>query len=292
MFLVTGIPGKTGSATAAALLRRGAKVTVLARSEEKAASLKVAGAGVIVGSLDDVTGLTDAMRGKEGVFLMIPPNPGPADYIADRKALAEGYAQAVRDSGIQHVVLLSSIGGEHSSGTGLILTNHNGEVALRAVAPNLSTLRAVSFLENWSAAAGPAQEHGIVPNFFTAGQPVPHIATKDIGEFAAEALLNPATGERIWYLTGGDYTPEEIAHTFGEVLGKPVQLQTMPDSQAAATLVQFGTPQNFAHGYQEMTQGINGGLIAIQPAGELHTGKTTAREVIAELFPTRSSAAG
>lgn len=290
MFLVTGLPGKTGSATARALLHQGAQVTVLARSEIKAAPLAAAGAQVVVGSVDDVSLLTNALRGKQGAFLMIPPNPAAPDFIADRQRLVDGYAKAVRDSGIRNVVFLSSVGGELASGTGLILTGHNGEMALRGAAPNLTVLRPVSFLENWSASASIVQDGGVLPSFLTPGRRVAHIATEDIGHFAAEALLTSASGERVWYLTGPEYTPEEVAEAFSDVLQKPVRLQPVPDAQAAETLIGYGMSKSFAANYQEMTQGINSGLIRIPSGVVVKRGSITARDVLATSLATLTGA--
>ena len=69
--------------------------------------------------------------------------------MESRRRLAQAMAEAVRESKVPHVVLMSSAGGQLASGTGLILVNYIGEEAMKPVARSLTILRLGSFVENW-----------------------------------------------------------------------------------------------------------------------------------------------
>ena len=81
MFVVAGASGNTGSVVAETLLARGEKVRVLARDAKKVEPLVTRGAEVTVLGLDDVEKLTEALRGAEGAYLLLPPNLAVADHV-------------------------------------------------------------------------------------------------------------------------------------------------------------------------------------------------------------------
>lgn len=88
------------------------------------------GAEIAVASLDDVSALTKAFEGAKGVYLLVPPNYGVVAWLADQRARMDRAAEAVRKSGIGHVVFLSSIGGHIAEGTGPIRAARYGEQVL------------------------------------------------------------------------------------------------------------------------------------------------------------------
>src|ERR1700709_2352023 len=65
---VTGASGHIGSPVVAELLEAGHEVVGLARSDDSAAKLEAAGAGVRRGDLDDLDGLREAARDADGVI--------------------------------------------------------------------------------------------------------------------------------------------------------------------------------------------------------------------------------
>jgi hypothetical protein len=59
---------------------------------------------------------------------MLPYDHGSSDFLADGRAVAEGFAAAVHDAGVPRTVGLSSVGAQHSSGTGAIAREHHFEI--------------------------------------------------------------------------------------------------------------------------------------------------------------------
>src|SRR5579872_5929458 len=107
MYVVAGATGNTGSVAADTLLAAGKKVTVIVRTAEKGEPWRTKGAKVAVSTLDDTAKMSEILKDTEGAYLLIPPNPEVADYLENRRRLAEAMAAAVRESRVPHVVLMS-----------------------------------------------------------------------------------------------------------------------------------------------------------------------------------------
>jgi uncharacterized protein YbjT (DUF2867 family) len=286
MYVIAGVTGQTGSAVANWLLEGGQKVTVLARSADKGQPWKERGAQIAITDLADSKGLQAAFAGASGAYLLVPPNYTAQNYFESQKRIAAALAEAVSASGISHVVLLSSFGAQHASGTGLILSNHNAEEALKRSAKGLTILRPSSFLENWAPLIPMARENGTLPSFLKADRKFPMIATTDIGRIAAECLLNPTTGHRVVELTGPeDYSPTDIAGTLSGLLNREVRVAEAPISAAVPTFQGFGFSEDVGRNFGEMYQAINAGLIVPEGAGTgLHRCGTTPEQVFSALI--------
>src|SRR5438270_643433 len=133
MIVVLGASGNTGEVVASNHLARGQKVRVVARRAEHLQSLAQRGAEVFTADATDATALTNAFRGAEAAYVMIPPNVTTDDVLGFQDQVSEAITAAVRNSGIKHVVALSSMGADKPSGTGPVLGLHKLEQKLNAV---------------------------------------------------------------------------------------------------------------------------------------------------------------
>jgi uncharacterized protein YbjT (DUF2867 family) len=282
-FVVAGVTGHVGSVVATELLARGQKVNVLVRDEAKGAAWVEKGAEVAIASLGDKDALAAALAGAKGFFVLLPPNFAVPDFYAYQRETSESIAAAVKQSGVPHVVLLSSVGADLPDGTGPIKGLHYLENALRATGTTLTAIRAGYFQENVGNSLAAAQNAGIFPNFFpSADAPVPQIATKDIGTLAAASLLEGARKSENIDLHGPAYSARQVAEKLGAALGKQLQIVNIPQEAWVSTLVQAGAPQHVAEIFAEMYGGFTSGAIA--PRGDrLVEGKTPIDEVIRAL---------
>jgi uncharacterized protein YbjT (DUF2867 family) len=302
MYVVAGVTGQTGSVVADTLLSKGKPVKVIVRSPEKGTPWEAKGAKVVVADLGDAAALEKALQGAQGVYLLLPPPVPGADYFGDHRRLAATYAQAVRASGVPHVVLLSSVGAQHDSGTGVVRSLHFGEEALRPAAKNLTILRPPYFLENWVPETIPvadmpmpvtAKNDGVLTTFLTPDRKVPMIATRDIGQAAADTLLNPASGVRVIELAGPeDYSPQDIAGILSKLLNRDVRVEQTPLSAAVPAFTGIGFSEETARGLEELYAAINSGHADYEKRNaEFRRGKVTAREFFAGLLGTAASSA-
>ena len=79
-------------------------------------------------------------------------------------------------------------------------------------------------------AVAAAPDSGIVMSFLQPlDKPVPMVATVDFGREAAKLLQELWTGRRVFELEGPRrVTPDEVANTFAEVLGRRVRMDAVP----------------------------------------------------------------
>lgn len=281
MFVIVGATGNTGSVVVETLLSRKQPVRVIVRSAEKGAGWKAKGAEVAVASLDDVSAITKAFKGANGVYLLVPPNYGAEAWLADQRARMDRAAEAVQKSGVQHVVFLSSVGGHISGGTGPIRAASYGEHTLEAVAKTITILRPSYFMENWAPVIGAAKAEGVLPTFIAPQAKIPMTSTKDIGRIGAEHLMAGGRGKQIVEMAGpAEYSPDEVASALGQILGKTVTTQHAPLSAVVPTFKSFGFSDEAAKLFEEMYTSFSKGAIGYEHPEKLVRGTVTLHEAL------------
>ena len=285
MYAVAGVSGRTGAATAEALLKQGQKVRVLLHDAAKAEPWLKRHAEVAVVDLSDEAALTKALTGMAGAYLLLPSDPHAADLLAAHGALTEHLARAVRASGIKSLVFLSSVGAQHPAGTGPVVALHRAEKALKGATPSVTFLRASFFLENWAASFMTALETGELRFFGATHLKFPQICAHDIGEAAAAALVASAPGTRVIELAGKEnWSPEDVAAVLHSVLETPVKAVALPVEQAHETLLAQGLSEDRAKLWAEMYQGLARGQLAFAHPHQLQRGSTTLYDALRPLF--------
>ena len=231
MIAVTGATGQQGGAVARKLLAEGWQVRALTRDVNKPAAreLRDLKAEIVPGDLDDRAQLDAAFKDAYGVFSVQNfwlPNVGFEGEIRQGKHVAE----AAKAAGVQHLVY-SSVGAAHRGmGQKHFESKWIIEQHIHALDIPYTILRPVAFFENfnWERAFilnGTFHALGLRPE-----KERQLIAVDDIAVFAALAFANPDQylGRTI-ELAGDALTESELAETFANVIGRPVNL-SMPTS--------------------------------------------------------------
>jgi uncharacterized protein YbjT (DUF2867 family) len=282
MFLVTGLTGHVGGATARGLLARGRQVRALVRDTPKAAAWADKGVELVQGDWNDAESIAAALSGVEGAYIMMPPTQTPSPGFPEAKAVVASYVEALRQSMPPKLVALSSFGSEKPNGLGLITPTRLLEQALKEMPFPVAFVRAGGFFENFIFGLQAAQG-GTLPVFYTpTHRKVGHIATADIGALVVELLTTEWSGQRVIEL-GTPVSPDEIAVAIGEVLGREVRAQALPRHAWAGTMELMGLPKGSTWAYEEMMEGVNSGWIDFGVDGtEKRPGTTRARDVFAQ----------
>jgi uncharacterized protein YbjT (DUF2867 family) len=229
MFSITGITGNVGGKVARNLLIARQPVRAVVRDLRKGEAWAERGCEVAEADINDAAALTSAFEGAEGVFVLVPGNFDPAPGFPEARATAAALKSALERARPRRVVYLSTIGAQASQSN--LLTQHTIiEQVLGELSMPIAFLRPGWFMENSRWDVAPAREHGVIPSFLQPlDKPVPMVATADIGRAAAELLQETWNGQRVVELEGPRrVTPDEIAATFAELLGRPARVEAVP----------------------------------------------------------------
>jgi uncharacterized protein YbjT (DUF2867 family) len=265
MYVIAGVSGNTGSVAANTLLADKQPVRVIVRDAAKGEPWKAKGAEVAIADIADRAALARALTGAKGVYLLLPPPSWTeTDVPADRAKLTASILGAVRDSRPGHVVLLSSIGANHATGTGPIQYIHPLEAGLRESSVPSTFLRAGFFMENWLGMAKGAIDSGSLYYGIRSDLKFTQVATPDFGRTVARLLVEGApSGSRIVELAGpAELSLQEVADVLGKIAGKPIAGVTVPTQAVVEAIRGMGASQQLAAGYGELQEAANAGLLA------------------------------
>ena len=215
MYLVMGITGQVGAATARHLLKQGKQVRALVRNREKAAKWADQGVELVVGDWNDATAIAAALKGVEGAFVMLPSVWAPSPDYKEAKDVIANYAEALTKAVPPRLVALSSMGANRTSGLGMITALSLLEQGFRSLPSPVAFVRAGAFFENFLFGLQAAQG-GTLPVFYNpTNRKSTMVATNDIGAEVAKLLTGPAwSGHRVIEL-GSMVSADEVARTIG-----------------------------------------------------------------------------
>jgi NAD(P)H dehydrogenase (quinone) len=292
MFTIVGITGNVGGSTAKALLDAGKRVRGIVRDKAKAAYWAKQGAELMQGDLNDIGVLTEAFRGCDGVFVMLPPYFAPAPGFPETKGIAANIRAAMAAAKPKKAVYLSSVGAHRERGLGLITQSHILEQEMRALPVANAFIRAAWFLENYQWDVRSAKERGEIDAYLApASRAISMVATNDIGALAAKTLQQEWSGNRILELEGPEkYSPNDAAAVFSKLLGGPIKTNPIQRSEWQRLFVQQGIAADRTNPRIEMLDGFNSGWIDFEGGGAEHfKGKVAIEQVIKSLISTNTA---
>jgi uncharacterized protein YbjT (DUF2867 family) len=289
-FAVMGATGHIGKILAEELLKRGHKVRALGRQREKLQELKNKGAEILAGDFTDSEFLAKGFKGCQAVFTLIPPAMDADDFEVFQHDAAEAVIQALVKAKVSHVLNLSALGANLSSGTGPIKELHRQEERLNLI-PHLNVLhfRPSYFMENILFSLPGIKQSGKIAMALKADAAIPMVATKDIALKMAQFLSDLRfTGSSVFEFVGPKaVTMEQVTKLIGKAIGKPnLKYAHLSYDEAEKELIESGMKHQVAKLMVEMYRAANEGKI--QPTQKLtdeHKGKTTVEEFVKILPP-------
>ncbi|MDX2193324.1 MAG: NAD(P)H-binding protein [Gemmatimonadales bacterium] len=292
-----GATGNVGSVIATALLDRGIAVRVIGRSAEKLRPFTDRGAEFRASDVNDLGALARAFEGASAAFALMPPNYTAPDARAYIGGTAAVIARALRIAKVPRAALLSSLGADREEGNGVVSALYDAEAAFRDVPGlHLAILRPTFFMENLLSSIGTIRGMGVAGGPWSATRPVPMVATRDIGAYAARLLAEEAfEGVTVHEILGPrDYTQVEAARIVGAAIGKPeLQYVQFPAADAQAAMVGMGMSPSMAAGLVELATGHEAGnLVSLAGRSAANTTPTTLEQFAAEVFAPAFRGAG
>jgi uncharacterized protein YbjT (DUF2867 family) len=232
-YLITGATGTIGSLVVDALLARNAKVRIFVRDRERAVARFGSQVEVFTGNLADAGSLKAGLEGADAVFLV---NSGP-----DLAAHDEAAAKVAKESGVAHLVKLSSYDAVEGVGTGM--WHARGEAAIQASGVAFTFVQPSGFMSNALFWARSIQVEGIMRSCTGEGR-IPFIHPRDIADVAAAALSSPGFHGKALPITGPkalSYT--EMAARIGAAIGKTIRFQAISEDEVRQLMLRSGDSQ-------------------------------------------------
>jgi uncharacterized protein YbjT (DUF2867 family) len=282
MFLVMGITGKVGGATARHLLARGKKVRALVRDRAKAAKWAAQGVELVDGDWNDPAAIAMALNGVEGAFVMLPATWAPSPDYREAKTVIANYVAALAQTAPPRVVALSSMGADRTSGLGMITALSLMEQAFQGLKMPMAYVRAGGFFENFLYGLHVAKG-GTLPVYYDpTDRKSAMVATDDIGVEIAKILIGPAwSGHRVIEL-GSMVSADDVATQLGNVLRVDIKAFAIPREGWPAAFEQLGIPKGQTGPAEAMFDAVNSGWMDLGLTGSEHiAGVTSAGDVFA-----------
>lgn len=257
MITVLGATGNTGGRVAARLTEAGEQVRAVSRSGRA-----VPGAEPWQGDAGDRDFLTRAFTGADAAYVLLPFDLFTPGYHAVQDRLGEAVTAALRAARVPYVVALSSLGAEVPAGTCYLTALHRQEQRLRTLDADVLFLRTGLFFESFLHGLDAMRAEGVHADTIDPATRLPMIATRDVGDAAADALLTRSrTGVRE-LLGPADLTVPEALADLAPRVGLPeLDYVRVPEEAMVAALEQVGMPPDVAALHVEMNSAFDSGLV-------------------------------
>ena len=289
MYAITGITGKVGGALGNALLAKGQQVRAVLRNPSKADAWAARGCEIALAGMEQKDELKTAFEGAEGVFILPPSEFDPAPGYPEARRVIDAITAALSLAKPKKILCLSTIGAD-APHDNLLTQRTLMEKAIAAAGLPVAFLRPAWFMENalWDVAS--ARDEGVLHSFLQpVDRPFPMIATQDVGNVAADLLVDDWSGTRIVELEGpARISPNDLAQAFASALGRPVRVEIVPRETWETLFLAQGmknpTPRI------RMLDGFNEGWIEFSDRGSSAVkGRTTLAEVVTQLVSTEAA---
>jgi NAD(P)H dehydrogenase (quinone) len=255
--VITGATGHLGRLVVESLLERGVDdVVATGRAVERLGDLAERGVRTERLDFDDVPDTVDWLGAGDVLLLVSGSEVGRR--VPQHRAVVE---LAVR-SGVRRIVYTSA---PSADDTALVLAPEHAatERLIRESGLPFTFLRNGWYTENYLPTFDQARESGVVAASVGDGR-VASAPRADFAEAAAIVLSNDGHDGAVYELSGDTaWDHDELARTFGEVLGREVSYQRLSPEEHRELLLSLGLDEGTAGFVVALDQNIGAGLVAV-----------------------------
>jgi len=254
--LVVGATGLLGGAITRQLLEQGKEVRILVRqdspSEElakegratPASALIAAGAQAVYGDLKDPASLGPAMEGIDTVITTAnsasrwgDDNVENCDLMGNRYLI-----EAAKKASVRHFIFTSAFIADPNRPVPLLSAKGQTEKALQASGLPYTIMAPMAFMEIWLAIpVGMPALSGQPVTVVGSGERIhSFVSLGDVASFTVAAVDNPAAVNQRLVIGGPEaFSFRDAAATYGEVLGRPVEVRSVAPGEPLPGLPEF-----------------------------------------------------
>jgi len=293
MITVLGASGNTGGQVVRRLREAGEPVRAVGRDAARLAGAVAHGADPYVGDASDPAVLSEALRGADAAYVLMPLDLAAPGYRAQQERIGTAITTALAHAGVPRVVALSSLGAEVPSGTGFLETLHEQEQRLAALDAQVVRLRPGLFFESFLPALETMLASGVHHDTIDPELALPMVAAADVGDAAATALRDPAAVGVREVLGPEDLTVPDAVARLGAVLGRPgLRYERPPEDVVRTVLVEAGLPADITEENLAMNAAFNRGVVRpLAGRGPATASPTTLEDWASTLVPVLSASA-
>jgi uncharacterized protein YbjT (DUF2867 family) len=266
--VLTGSLGHISKPLTEELVQKGHAVTVISSKPERQKDIEAIGAAAAIGTIEDVKFLTDAFKGADAVYCLLPPGSffdKNFDLMAYAAKAANNYVQAVKQSGVKRVVFLSSIGAHTDKGNGILAFYYQIEKIFNALPPDVAItfMRPVGFYYNLLGFINTIKTQGVIATNYGGDNKKPWVSPIDIAAAVAEEIVTPFDeSKKVRYVASDEISCNEIAGILGAAIGKPdLKWVLITDEQLLNGMIAAGMNPQIAAGLVEMNASTNSGKL-------------------------------
>ena len=255
MILITGSTGNVGSEVVNQLASAGHKVRALVRDTKEASGKFPTTVDIVVGDLDNIDSLVNAMKGVERVYLLAPMTPSIVKQEAN-------VIDAAKRASVKHVVKHSVLGAQYEA-IAMAKWHRTGEKTLESSGVAWTHLRPSGFFTNTLGWAQMIKNGGTV-YYPTGDGKLGMVDTRDIAAVAVKTLTENGHEAKSYEITGPKaLSTQDQVDIIGRTIGKPVKFVNVPDQAARDSMLGQGMQTQIVDAMIEFCGIIRAGQAAL-----------------------------
>jgi uncharacterized protein YbjT (DUF2867 family) len=254
-----GAAGNVGSKVADLLLEAGEEVRTLQHARDLT-DLKERGVEVVTGDAMSANDLRTLFDGAAAALVLLPENVADPMFVEHRRTMSRSIRDALRATGVGHVVALSTVGADLSDAPGPPGGLHGFERNLDELENNVLVLRSAAYMDYLLAAVPMIQAQKVNGSAVKADVRFPVVATLDVAREASDRLRRrDFAGHEVRLLLGPeDITMGEATRAIGARLGMPdLPYVEFPPDGVKGSLIGVGMSEEVAGLLVDMQLALN-----------------------------------
>jgi uncharacterized protein YbjT (DUF2867 family) len=288
MIVITAPTSTIGRQVVETLVSSGERVRVIARDPARLPAHIREHIEVVQGSHSEGNIVSQAFKGADAVFWLVPPDPKAKTLDAAYVDFTRPACDAFKSQGVNRVVGISALGrGTAMAGhAGLVTASLAMDDLIASSGVSYRALTMPSFMDNIIRQALPIKTQGMFFSPISGDLKMPACATRDIAGAAVRLLRDTSwsgTGH-LAVLGPEDLSFNDMAQIISDVLEKPVRYQQIPFETYKSRFTGFGMSEAMAQGMTDMASAKNDGLDKAEPRTPDNTTPTSFRQWCEEIL--------
>lgn len=206
-----GSLGNINSYVIPELIKLGHEVTVVTSTDKRVSQIEALGAIPAVGTMTDITFLTEIFTGMDVVYLMISGAGAGVDLNREMQRQAIIFREAITDANVHKIVQLSSVGADAGPEAGSLHAYHYLKDELKKMTDvDIAFVRPVGFYNNlYSNLNSIKNEHAIYSNV-PADVKQKYVAPSDIATVVLPLILDTPKGVSVRFAVSDTFSLKDF----------------------------------------------------------------------------------